>query len=110
MSDIIYDRKDDNAQILYDKDTMEALFDGLKTEGSKIQGEIEALGTAKDHFLAAMASQGAQDGFIAAHSKVNTELEDTLHKLDQLAIAVENALHRALETDKKIGDGFAAFA
>ncbi|WP_328390919.1 hypothetical protein [Nocardia sp. NBC_00416] len=25
------------------------------------------------------------------------------------AAAVENALHRALETDKKIGDGFAAF-
>ncbi|WP_280425943.1 hypothetical protein [Nocardia carnea] len=41
---------------------------------------------------------------------MNTELEDTLHKLDQLAIAVEHTLNRALETDTKIGHGFAAFA
>ncbi|MGW5386495.1 type VII secretion protein EsxR [Nocardia sp. NPDC003963] len=98
------------SDILYDRPTMEALFDALKTEGSKIQGETEALATAKNNFLAAMASQGAQDGFQAAHGKVNTELEDTLHKLDQLAVAVHDALHRALETDKRIGDGFAAFA
>ncbi|MCX0269538.1 type VII secretion protein EsxR [Nocardia fusca] len=97
------------SDILYDKPTMEALFDSLKTEGSKIQGEIEALATAKDNFLNAMAGQGAQEGFQTAHGAVNTELEDTLTKLDQLAAAVENALHRALETDKKIGDGFAAF-
>ena len=97
-------------RILYDKPTMEALFDALNTEGSKIQGEIEALRTAKDNFLAAMASEGAQEGFQGAHRAVNSELEDTLHKLDQLAIAVENALHRALQTDKKIGDGFAAFS
>lgn len=97
------------SDILYDRPTMEALFDSLKTEGSKIQGEIEALATAKDNFLNAMASQGAQEGFQTAHRSVNTELEDTLTKLDQLAIAVENALQRALETDKKIGDGFAAF-
>jgi uncharacterized protein YukE len=96
--------------ILYDRAAMEALFDALNSEGSKIQGEIEALATAKTNFVNAMASQGAQEGFEAAHRAVNTELEDTLHKLDQLAIAVENALHRALQTDKKIGDGFAAFS
>lgn len=99
-----------SGDILYDRPTMEALFDSLNSEGSKIQGEIEALATTKDNFLAAMASQGAQEGFQAAYQSVNTELEDSLTKLDQLAIAVENALQRALETDKKIGDGFAAFS
>ncbi|MGI5218906.1 type VII secretion protein EsxR [Nocardia sp. CA-290969] len=97
-------------RILYDKPTMDALFDALKTQGSKIQGEITALETAKNDFLAAMASAGAQEGFTAAYSKVNTELEDTLHKLDQLAIAVEEALQRALDNDKQIYNGFNAFA
>jgi hypothetical protein len=40
---------------------------------------------------------------------VQVELQDSLEKLDRLAVAVEVALQRALSTDGQIGNMFGSF-
>ncbi|MCM6776097.1 WXG100 family type VII secretion target [Nocardia sp. CDC159] len=96
-------------EIKYDPGAMDRLFDELKNNGSKIQGEIDALQTAANNFLNNLEGEKAQTAFTAAHKNVNEELGDTLTTLDRLAAEVENAKHLALEADGKVGDGFAAF-
>ncbi|UGT60008.1 type VII secretion protein EsxR [Nocardia asteroides] len=95
--------------ILYDPATMNALYDELKTNGSKIQGEIQELNDAANLFRQNLSGDQAISNFDNANKNVNTELDDTLSKLDQLAAEVENALSRALEADGRVGDGFSAF-
>lgn len=98
------------SDILYDRPTMETLYDTLEAEGSNLGKEIDTLDHTIKKAAMAMNSQNAQDGLLTAYASVKTELTDTLDILNRLAGAVEDALHRALDTDKKIGDGFAAYA
>ncbi|WP_067646748.1 WXG100 family type VII secretion target [Nocardia harenae] len=95
--------------ILYDPATMNALYDELKNNGGKIQGEIQELNDAANAFRQNLSGDSAISNFDNANRNVNTELEDTLSKLDQLAAEVENALSRALEADGRVGDGFSGF-
>ncbi|RDI46103.1 WXG100 family type VII secretion target [Nocardia mexicana] len=97
------------SEILYDPQAMDRLFDELKTNGSKINGEIDALQSAAKAFHDNLGGQQAQQSFQQASDKMNEALEDTRQKLDALAGKVENAKHAALEADGKVGDGFADF-
>lgn len=97
--------------ITYSAPDMVRLFDTLNAEAHKINGGIQAIADAKNKLLVAMNSEAAVSGIEAAHQTlVDTALNDTMTKLNGLAIAVEEALERALGTDKQIGDGFAEFA
>lgn len=98
------------SQITYDKVAMTALFEALNTEGSSIAREIQAIEDAKNNLLAALDSENAAAGIAKGHTALAQELDDTKVLLNQLAANVESALNRALGTDQKIGDGFAAFA
>ncbi|MFF0491328.1 WXG100 family type VII secretion target [Nocardia sp. NPDC003482] len=95
--------------ILYDPGAMNELFSDLQNHGGKMRGEIDALEGAANDFRANLQGDNAIENFNTAHKNTSTELGDTLDKLDRLAAAVENALHRALEADGKVGDGFAGF-
>ncbi len=95
--------------ILYDPAAMNELFNELQTHGGKMKGEIDALESAANDFRANLHGDKAIEAFNTAHTHTTTELSDTLEKLDRLAASVENALHRALEADGKVGDGFAGF-
>lgn len=96
-------------EILYDPAAMDRLFEELKTNGSKINGEIDALESAANNFRANLGGPQAQAGFDGAHKHMTEALSDTRQKLDALAGKVENAKHAALEADGKVGDGFAGF-
>ncbi|MGI5219358.1 hypothetical protein [Nocardia sp. CA-290969] len=101
----------DHDKILYDEAAMQALVDTLNSEGSKIQGQIEALGVAKTNFLNAMGGEGAQSGFEAAYKNaVETKLNDTMQKLGNLRSGVEDALVKAKQTDSKIYQDLSDFA
>ncbi|WP_024800367.1 WXG100 family type VII secretion target [Nocardia sp. BMG51109] len=95
--------------ILYDPAAMNELFSDLQTHGGKMRGEIDTLNTAANNFRANLQGDSAIENFNTAHGHVTTELSDTLDKLDKLAGQVEESLNRALDADKKVGDGFAAF-
>jgi uncharacterized protein YukE len=95
--------------ILYDPAAMNNLYSALNTEGRKIEGYIGDLESAKTGFLAAMGGEKTQGGFLDAYKLVQVELQDSLEKLDRLAVAVEVALQRALSTDGQIGNMFGSF-
>uniref|UniRef100_UPI002455737E WXG100 family type VII secretion target n=1 Tax=Nocardia wallacei TaxID=480035 RepID=UPI002455737E len=95
------------SEILYDPKAMDRLFEELKTNGSKINGEIDALQTAAKNFHDNLGGEKAQQSFQHASDQMNTALEDTRQKLDALAQKVENAKNAALEADGRVGDGVA---
>ncbi|WP_280263109.1 WXG100 family type VII secretion target, partial [Nocardia wallacei] len=93
------------SEILYDPKAMDRLFEELKTNGSKINGEIDALQTAAKNFHDNLGGEKAQQSFQHASDQMNTALEDTRQKLDALAQKVENAKNAALAADGRVGDG-----
>lgn len=95
--------------IKYGAAGINALVDDMRTYGSDMHKQIEELDDAAVAFRASLSGDQAIAGFDTAHKKLQEELSDTLVKLDKLGIQVENSLQRAIETDGKIGDGFAAF-
>ncbi|MEU1980941.1 hypothetical protein [Nocardia sp. NPDC019395] len=98
-----------DGKITYSSPDMVRLFETLNTEAGNIFREIDAIEGAKNNLLVAMNSEGAASGIAQAHKKlVDEALGDTKVKLNNLAAAVEEALERALGTDKHIGDGFAS--
>lgn len=99
-----------DGRITYSAPDMVRLFDTLNVEAGKIDSEIQAIVDSKNALLTAMNSEATLSGIEQAHKKlVDTALSDTKTKLNALAAAVEDALERALGTDKMIGDGFASF-
>ncbi|RDI46476.1 WXG100 family type VII secretion target [Nocardia mexicana] len=97
------------SEILYDQKAMDRLFDELKANGSKINGEIDALQSAAKSFHDNLGGEQAQASFQQASDKMNEALADTRQKLDALAGKVESAKNAALEADGRVGDGFAGF-
>ncbi|GGK57476.1 type VII secretion protein EsxR [Nocardia camponoti] len=95
--------------ILYDPTAMNELFTDLQTYGGQMKGQIAELDSASTDFQNNLQGENAVANFVRAHGNLKTELSDTLEKLDKLAAQVESALHRALEADGKVGDGFADF-
>ncbi|MFI6171630.1 WXG100 family type VII secretion target [Nocardia sp. NPDC051052] len=96
--------------IMYDPKTMNQLYDELKNHGGKMQQEITTLETVAKAFHNNLAGKNASASFDAMHKELDTELTDTIDKVNQLAAQVESALNRALEADNKVGDGFSAYA
>ncbi|MFI6997708.1 WXG100 family type VII secretion target [Nocardia sp. NPDC050175] len=95
--------------IVYDPTEMNHLRDELQNNGGKMKAEIDSLEDAAKGFHDNLTGESAKTGFDQAHKALQSDLSDTLKKLDDLATQVENALHRAIEADGKVGDGFAAF-
>lgn len=54
-------------------------------------------------------SREAWNGFSVVYKGWTDEFEDSLTTLNKVAVAVEDAMHRALGADQKIGDGFGSF-
>ncbi|GGK98707.1 hypothetical protein [Nocardia jinanensis] len=95
--------------IQYKGTAIGAMLDDMARYGSTMKNQIDELQAAAGEFRANMSGDVAIANFDAKHGELSLELEDTLVKLDNLGIKVENAFHRAIETDKRVGDGFAAF-
>lgn len=93
--------------IQYNSAAINEMLGDLNRYGSTMKAQIDELHGAADAFRASLSGDQAIDNFNAAHKSLSIELEDTLVKLDKLGIQVENALHRAIEADGKVGDGFA---
>ncbi|WP_405167236.1 WXG100 family type VII secretion target [Nocardia sp. NBC_01499] len=92
--------------ILYDPKTMNQLNADLGTHGGAIQNEIHTLQSLAQKFHDNLVGADATAAFNAKHKELNTALEDTLQRLKDLATKVDEALNRALATDKKVGAGF----
>ncbi|WP_063038556.1 WXG100 family type VII secretion target [Nocardia pseudovaccinii] len=95
------------SEILYDPRAMDELFDQLQTNGSKINGEIDALQSAAKAFHDNLGGSEAQLAFDQSSRAMDEALQDTRQKLNALAGKVENAKHAALDADRRVGDGFA---
>lgn len=75
-------------------------------------GQLKQAGTDMESAAARLQqawSKEAWAGFETVYKAWTVEYGDSLTTLNQVAIAVEDALQRALGADQKIGDGFAGF-
>lgn len=95
--------------ILYDPKAMNHLYDELHTNGSTLKQQNDHLQDLAKQFQTALIGQQGNEAFARAHTNWDNDFQDTLQKLDALGAEVENALHRALDADGKVGDGFAGF-
>ncbi|MEU6830990.1 type VII secretion protein EsxR [Nocardia beijingensis] len=95
--------------IKYNSPAITEMVSDLNQYGSNMKAQIDELNSAAASFRENLQGEQAVANFNDAHNKLTTELEDTLQKLDNLGVKVENALNRAIEADGKVGDGFAAF-
>ncbi|MBF6456548.1 WXG100 family type VII secretion target [Nocardia cyriacigeorgica] len=91
----------------YDKSAMTTLFHDLQGFRKALTDNARDMADAGSALAVAWEGNEAYHGFQAVHKDWDTKFEDTLVILDNVAAAVESALHRALGTDGKIGDGFA---
>ncbi|WP_216911464.1 hypothetical protein OG225_38835 [Nocardia sp. NBC_01377] len=93
--------------MLYDEAAITQLYDSLHTNYTKLVQEAENMNSAATNLNAAWEGSGL-DGFNTAKGKWDTEYQEALTLLNKMATAVDNALVRAFQTDKTIGDGFGA--
>ncbi|MFE3446460.1 WXG100 family type VII secretion target [Nocardia sp. NPDC059180] len=91
----------------YDKAAMTTLFADLQGFRKALTDNARDMSDAGTALSTAWEGNEANNNFQIAHKDWDTKFEDTLVILDNVAAAVESALHRALGTDGKIGDGFA---
>lgn len=90
----------------YGKAAMEALFANLGDYHKDLVAQSAAVQDAAGSINTAWDTD-AKGEFVKIHEKWNDEIENTEFLLNEIAAAVENALHSALGTDGKVGDGFA---
>ncbi|MEU6188335.1 MULTISPECIES: type VII secretion protein EsxR [unclassified Nocardia] len=95
--------------IKYNSPAITEMVSDLNQYGSNMKAQIDELNGAAAAFQQNLQGEQAVANFTKAHKDLTGELEDTLQKLDNLGVKVENALNRAIEADGKVGDGFAAF-
>ncbi|MGK8520563.1 WXG100 family type VII secretion target [Nocardia asteroides] len=95
--------------IMYNSPAITEMVSDLSQYGSNMKAQIDELNSAAAAFRENLQGEQAVSNFDTAHRNLTSELEDTLQKLDNLGVKVENALSRAIEADGKVGDGFAAF-
>ncbi|WP_330183361.1 hypothetical protein OHB26_06755 [Nocardia sp. NBC_01503] len=93
-------------EMLYDQATITTLVADLKEQFGQLTMAGQDMEDAANKLEAAWANNSALAGFQGVHSNWKNEYADSLHTLNQVAIAVENAMQSALGADKKIGDGF----
>ncbi|MGW6724424.1 WXG100 family type VII secretion target [Nocardia sp. NPDC055029] len=93
--------------IQYDSGAMVTLFSDLVNFRKALTDFAGDMTDAGGKLAVAWEGNSAHSAFADLHKKWDGEFEDTLLILDRVAAEVENALHRALGTDGKIGDGFA---
>ncbi|MFF2552648.1 WXG100 family type VII secretion target [Nocardia sp. NPDC058058] len=93
-------------EMLYDPSVINPLVESLKSNFGQLQIAGEDLGKAATQLETSWDSNDSMTGFKEVHGRWDREYADSLHTLNQVAIAVENAMHNALGADKKIGDGF----
>ncbi|GAA5067192.1 WXG100 family type VII secretion target [Nocardia callitridis] len=91
----------------YNQAAMTTLFGDLQGFRKKLTENSQDMQSAAKALEVAWTGTDAYNSFHQTHTKWDTEFGDTLVVLDKVAAAVENALHRAVGTDGKIGDGFA---
>ncbi|QLY31862.1 type VII secretion protein EsxR [Nocardia huaxiensis] len=91
----------------YDQGQMLTLFSDLQGFRQALTDRGQEMNDAATTLAAAWADNGALGVFQSTKGEWDGEFTDTLVILDKIAAEVENALHRALGTDGKIGDGFA---
>lgn len=90
----------------YSKGPMTALFNDLVTlHGDLIKygGDMEDAGGVLE---VAWENNVAHASFKQVYDAWHSQYTDTLASLNRVAAAVENSLHRALDADGRIGDGF----
>ncbi|MFB7721515.1 hypothetical protein [Nocardia sp. NPDC056100] len=93
-------------EMLYDQATITTLVSDLKEQFGQLTAAGQDMEDAAKQLEVAWANNSSLDGFKAVHANWTGEYSDSLHTLNQVAVAVENAMHSALGADKKIGDGF----
>ncbi|MEU7764892.1 type VII secretion protein EsxR [Nocardia sp. NPDC049190] len=94
--------------ILYSKNKITEMVSDLDRYGTTMKRQIDELEGAATAFRANLKGDEAIANFDTTHAKLTGELSDTLQKLDALAVKVEEAFHRIVGADGKIGDGFAS--
>ncbi|MGX1806350.1 WXG100 family type VII secretion target [Nocardia sp. NPDC055321] len=94
--------------MLYDPAVISQLVSELRENFGQLKAAGTDMETAAGKLQQAWSAQ-AWAGFSGVYTKWTTEYSDSLHKLNAVAAAVEDAMGRALGADQKIGDGFGAF-
>ncbi|MEV6069797.1 hypothetical protein AB0L82_24890 [Nocardia sp. NPDC052001] len=93
-------------EMLYDPAVINPLVESLKSNFGQLVVAGEDLEKAANQLESSWNSNDSMTGFKDVHARWSTEYKDSLHVLNQVAVAVENAMQSALGADKKIGDGF----
>ncbi|NKY88785.1 hypothetical protein [Nocardia veterana] len=86
---------------------MTQLFNDLNSSHGNLLTYGNDIHDAKGILQSAWEDNKAHEDFMVVAKQWDDEYQHTLEVLQRVAGAVESALHRALGTDGKIGDGFA---